>query len=443
MAEITAGDRVPMMLNSLVGEPQEVALPPLGDLHWNADRRTRVPRTMSCPSLPNSSATSWATARCTPRASGSASPTATTTSLERLVELGRELFGLEAHLQPCQGYTEVALHSVPLTIWWEACGFAKLRPSSEHSGKGWTPHIPDAVLHSNDRDVYAGLPARPVRGRRQRQPRLCVLVDDERGVLARRPDAAARAGLRHDVAGIGRLARQMGHAVPPPAAAQRGNGYTIRRRDRLHVRAQERRRSSRPSTRRLRATTTSRSAVSSSTSLAPENDALRKTMLMSLARNGTVSRRSATALLERERRASSSSSCSATSTTRSRRPSCWRTSRRSTSRCPTTSTYVANGFVSHNTISFLMDCDTTGVEPDFSLVKFKELVGGGQMTIVNQTIPMALRTLGYTEAQIEAIEAHIDEHATIVGAPGLAASTCRSSTSQSASARSRTWATSR
>ena len=71
------------------------------------------------------------------------------------------------------------------------------------------------------------------------------------------------------------------------------------------------------------------------------------------------------------------------------------------------------------TISFLMDCDTTGVEPDFSLVKFKELVGGGQMTIVNQTIPMALRTLGYTEEQIEQIEAHIDEHATIVGAPGL------------------------
>ena len=73
------------------------------------------------------------------------------------------------------------------------------------------------------------------------------------------------------------------------------------------------------------------------------------------------------------------------------------------------------------TISFLMDCDTTGVEPDFSLVKFKELVGGGTMTIVNRTIPMALQTLGYTDEQIEAIERHINEHATIVGAPGLAA----------------------
>src|SRR3954449_6210176 len=71
------------------------------------------------------------------------------------------------------------------------------------------------------------------------------------------------------------------------------------------------------------------------------------------------------------------------------------------------------------TISFLMDCDTTGIEPDFSLVKFKELVGGGNMTIVNKTVPMALRTLGYTDAQIEQIEAYINEHGTIVEAPGL------------------------
>ena len=82
-------------------------------------------------------------------------------------------------------------------------------------------------------------------------------------------------------------------------------------------------------------------------------------------------------------------------------------------------TYVANGFVSHNTISFLMDCDTTGVEPDFSLVKFKELVGGGQMTIVNRTVPLALQTLGYNDEQIEQIVAYINEHGTIIGAPEL------------------------
>jgi ribonucleoside-diphosphate reductase alpha chain len=71
------------------------------------------------------------------------------------------------------------------------------------------------------------------------------------------------------------------------------------------------------------------------------------------------------------------------------------------------------------TISFLMDCDTTGIEPDFSLVKFKELVGGGQMTIVNQTVPMALRTLGYSDSQVDQIVAYINDKATIIGAPEL------------------------
>jgi ribonucleoside-diphosphate reductase alpha chain len=72
------------------------------------------------------------------------------------------------------------------------------------------------------------------------------------------------------------------------------------------------------------------------------------------------------------------------------------------------------------TISFLMDCDTTGIEPDFSLVKFKELVGGGQMTIVNRSVPLALRTLGYSDSEIEQIEAYVNDKGTIVGAPGLA-----------------------
>ena len=72
------------------------------------------------------------------------------------------------------------------------------------------------------------------------------------------------------------------------------------------------------------------------------------------------------------------------------------------------------------TISFLMDCDTTGIEPDFSLVKYKELVGGGLMTIVNRTVPLALGTLGYDEDTIAAIAAHLEETGSIVGAPGLA-----------------------
>jgi ribonucleoside-diphosphate reductase alpha chain len=71
------------------------------------------------------------------------------------------------------------------------------------------------------------------------------------------------------------------------------------------------------------------------------------------------------------------------------------------------------------TISFMMDADTTGIEPDFSLVKFKKLVGGGSMQIVNQTVPRALGKMGYQPEQVEAIVAHIAEHGHVIDAPGL------------------------
>ncbi|MBO0801499.1 MAG: vitamin B12-dependent ribonucleotide reductase [Nocardiopsaceae bacterium] len=71
------------------------------------------------------------------------------------------------------------------------------------------------------------------------------------------------------------------------------------------------------------------------------------------------------------------------------------------------------------TISFMLDCDTTGIEPDLALVKFKKLVGGGSMQIVNQTIPRALKNLGYQQERSEAIVEYIAEHGHVVNAPGL------------------------
>jgi len=71
------------------------------------------------------------------------------------------------------------------------------------------------------------------------------------------------------------------------------------------------------------------------------------------------------------------------------------------------------------TIGLMMDCDTTGVEPDLALVKFKKLVGGGSMQIVNQTVPRALKTLGYQDEQIEAVVEYIAEHGHVVGAPSM------------------------
>ncbi len=71
------------------------------------------------------------------------------------------------------------------------------------------------------------------------------------------------------------------------------------------------------------------------------------------------------------------------------------------------------------TIGLMMDCDTTGIEPDLGLVKLKKLVGGGTMSIVNQTVPRALKNLGYTPDQVDRIIAYIDEHKTILGSPDL------------------------
>ncbi len=71
------------------------------------------------------------------------------------------------------------------------------------------------------------------------------------------------------------------------------------------------------------------------------------------------------------------------------------------------------------TIGLMMDCDTTGIEPDLALVKFKKLVGGGSMQIVNQTVPLALKKLGYTDETIEAVVEYISTHGNVIDAPGL------------------------
>ena len=176
--------------------------------------------------------------------------------------------------------------------------------------------------------------------------------------------------------------------------------------------------------------------------LAPENDALRKRSLMMLARTGSVTRSTAIDLLERTESEEVDQLLDFYYDT-------VKTAVRTEEQCtydlsvPDNVTYVANGFVSHNTISFMMDCDTTGVEPDFSLVKSKKLVGGGDITIVNQTVPTALSKLGYAPHEIDQIVAHVNEHNTVVGAPASRASTWPCSTWRSATGRSTTWATSR
>jgi ribonucleoside-diphosphate reductase alpha chain len=413
-AEIGSGDRVPLMRGSLIGEAQRVELPPLGELYWTADFRTRVPRELT-PDL--AELVGYFMGDGSLHAKGLRFCVASEDQdvVEHLVDLGAALFGIEATVTPKGGYTEVALNSVPLVMWWEACGFAKLPPSAEHTGKGWHAHVPDAILHTNDRDVYAAF----IRGlfeadgttsngyvswstitesfSRDVQSVLLALGF----VTTRKVDGTGSNWGSNDrfvlrllnVASSERYLVEIDFiSIRKAASLWSGDHRQASRHDHIPV---------------------GRELVDR---LAPENDALRKTMLMSLARRGDVSRRAATVLLERTESAELEQLLGfyydtvATVETLDDEPTYDLS-------VPENVTYVANGFVSHNTISFMMDCDTTGVEPDFSLVKSKKLVGGGEITIVNKTVPMALEKLGYAPRETEEIVAFVDERNSVVGAP--------------------------
>ena len=291
------------------------------------------------------------------------------------------------------------------------------RRSTGHSGKGWLPHVPDAILHSNDGHVYRAF----VRGlfeadgnanhgyaywsttaedfSRDVQTLLLTLgyvttrtLDQGEGKLGgpchRLRLLNARSAALF-VAEIGFISERKNEALSG------------------HEHQQAERYDPIPITREI------------IDELVPANDGLRRAALLGLSRKGTVSRRLATRMLERGTSVELENLVGYFYDTivdvdvLPDEPTFDLS-------VPDNVTYVANGFISHNTISFLMDCDTTGVEPDFSLVKFKELVGGGQMTIVNRTVPLALQTLGYNDEQVEQIVAYINEHGTIIGAPDLA-----------------------
>ncbi|HEU5211805.1 MAG TPA: LAGLIDADG family homing endonuclease, partial [Gaiellaceae bacterium] len=414
LGEIAAGDRVPLMLDGMIGEHQQVDLPPLGELYWTSDHTTRVPRTMTAELaelvgyfMGDGSLHAKGLRFCVAREDGDV--------VEHLRDSIAALFGLDADVTEQKGYTEVSVNSVPLTLWWEACGFAKLPPGAEHRGKGWVPHIPDAVLHTNDRDVYAAF----VRGlfeadgttnngyvswtttsetfSRDVQTLMLALGF----VTTRKIDAPTSNWGSHEryvlrllnVASADRYLEEIDFiSSRKPSRLWNGNHRQASRYDHIPV---------------------GRALIDE---LAPENDPLRRTMLMALARRGDVSRRSATQLLERTADPELARLLGfyydevATVEMLDDQPTY-------DISVPENVTYVANGFVSHNTISFMMDCDTTGVEPDFSLVKSKKLVGGGEITIVNKTVPMALDKLGYAPNEVEEVVAYIDERNSVVGAP--------------------------
>ncbi len=413
-ADLAPGDRVPLALNQLVGGPRGVELPPLSEAYWTGEHHAHAPRSMTAELaefigyfMGDGSLHSRGIRLCVDSRDFEV--------VERLSRLGKELFGLQAKVSEKKGYTEVAFNSVRLVLWWEACGFAKRSPREGHKGKGYTPHIPDAVLHSNDQEIYAaylrglfeadgtvtaGYPAWSTTSfefSRDVQSLLLALgYPTTRKFDTTGWGRSELAVLRLLNTSYNRLWREeIGFLSDRKNAAVRcSDGRQAARKDQIPV---------------------TRALVDR---LAPDNDRIRKVMLMELARNGSVSRAIATQLYDRTHDQElggllefyydqlSSAELGDEQLTYDLS-------------VPDNVTYVANGFVSHNTIGLMMDCDTTGIEPDLALVKTKKLVGGGTMRIVNQTVPRALAKLGYSPTEVEQITAHIHEHNTVDDAPYL------------------------
>ncbi|HLF41882.1 MAG TPA: LAGLIDADG family homing endonuclease, partial [Acidimicrobiia bacterium] len=422
-SDLRSGDTVPLALNQLFGEARAVSLPPLAETsHWTGEHHVQVPRTMT-PEL--AELVGYFMGDGSLHAKGLRLCVADTDldvvdHFERLV---KSLFGLQATARPQQGYTSLEVNSVRLVEWWSACGFARRPPHPEHQGKGYEAHVPDAVLHANDPEVYRAF----LRGLFEADGTVTVGYpswttttmelshDVQTMLLALGFVTTRRLGTngRGSLLAVLRLLNKSANARWLDEV-----GFISERKARA-VDTSDYPQSARPGVRGVPGKTdhipVSRELIDR---VVPENGRERRVALMEHRRTGAITRRlaeeihAATGDEELGRRLGFFYD-------RIARAELGGEELTYDLSVPDNVTYVANGFVSHNTIGLMMDCDTTGIEPDLALTKAKKLVGGGTMFIVNQTVPRALKQLGYSPDQVERIIAHIDEHKTILGAPGL------------------------
>jgi ribonucleoside-diphosphate reductase alpha chain len=413
LADVAVGDLVPLQLGTLVGDRRSVPLPVLDQAYYTSDRFLTVPESMS-PDLAELVGHFMGDGSLHARGLRLRVADADLDTVERLRILAKDLFSIDARVTPRTGYWEVALQSVRLSRWWEAAGLAKRRPVAEHAGKGWLPHVPAAVRESNDSDVYAAF----LRGAFEADGSVtegvaAISTASEKFANEIRTVLLAL-GLptttRQTTSGLGGAIWQVRirNASHAWTFANQVGFISARKQSRLPQRPP------RASGRKDRIYLPADHWLS----IVPIGHELRGLVQRAVARGVGVSRDLALRVL------------AATGDGRVQQALGYLFEQVASNDdggvqptydlvVPSNVTYVAAGFVSHNTIGFMMDCDTTGIEPDFSLVKFKKLVGGGSMQIVNQTIPRALRKLGYAEETIEAIVEHIAREGNVLDAPGL------------------------
>jgi ribonucleoside-diphosphate reductase alpha chain len=413
LADIEPGDLVPLQMGTLVGEPRRVPLPILDQAYYTGDHDLRVPSAVT-PEL----------AELVGYFMGDGSLHAKGIRLcvadqdldvaERLNILAKEVFGIVPIVTAREGYHEVNLSSVRVARWWQAAGFAKGLPEAGHVGKGWVPRIPSAILEANSPVVYAAF----LRG----------LFEADGTVLEGVPSVStAHEGFAGEIRSL-LLALGLATTTRRTTSGWGGDILQVRLRNVDHALnfgeivgfIGERK------ARLLVVLEPVRSAKKDLVflpgqvwaSLVPVGHSQHGAVIQSLYKTGGVARMLARRIFEetRDMRLGAALGYLFERVAANEDGGVQPTYDLSV---PDNVTYVANGMVSHNTIGLMMDCDTTGVEPDLALVKFKKLVGGGSMQIVNQTVPRALKNLGYQPEQAEAITEYIAEHGHVVDAPGL------------------------
>jgi ribonucleoside-diphosphate reductase alpha chain len=420
-AEVTSGDTVALSMGGFAGRPRTVQLPPLGEEHWTADFTTTAPEHIN-PDL----------AEFVGYFMGNGTLSANGMRLrvhgddpdvrERLVKQTRSLFNLDATIVEKRGYAELQLRSVPLSMWWSACGFAKHHPNSDGRAKSYLAHVPDALLATNDPAIYAGF----MRG----------LFEAGGTVLGGAIHfATANQSLADDIRTV-----LLSLGVPTGTRLEQtgwshGDLYVLRIRNAVYAKQfqtaigfiGERKRTAVRLCETWQGTKGDRVFVRKDVlrTLVPHTSELYpRTALYRNRHAGAISRTTASELLERTGSLEVKSALTFFYDDVAVNEDGGEQFTYDLS-VPANVTYFANGFISHNTIGLVMDCDTTGIEPDFALVKFKKLAGGGYFKIVNQSVDAALHKLGYTQRQIETIETYAKGTGTLAEAPHINRATLR------------------
>lgn len=409
-AEIREGDTVPLQLNTHHGECKKVKLPSLPESYFREKDHAFSPEYMTkeLAEFVGAFMANGSWHRKGLRFHVSASDPDV---VERVSHLAWDLFGITSREEFHNKMTTVCIHSTRLSSWWVSCGFSKRK--GEKPGNGQSCHIPYAILATNDREVYCAF----IRG----------VFDHDGTVGSGMPSFSNKS--RDFVLDMQTLMLHLGY----PTSIKTDTGgksqkpvYVMRLLNNSFVQSWSENIGFYGS--RKSGLLCFEQSVYGKYDIIPFSHELldeiidvkhdlRRDCIRHLRNNNGIPRDLVMRLLQvnYHKELEYRLQFFYDSVVKSDLTEDDMTFDLSV---PSNVTYVANGFVSHNTISFMMDCTTTGVEPDTSLVSYKKLVGGGTIKHINTVVPRALDVIGYN-GQSQDICQYITTHGTIEGAPHL------------------------